>query len=389
MATSVPPLRRTTSAPPVGKDCPSMRATVTEAATEAEKEAETSSRRRMICEPALMDALERTEEEMRMSSYVAQREMTKKDRDKAGIAKLLLNDMYGDVAFFGSFVLAMAGFISYGDSNDIDVLVRPSMTDNILDKLSRYGSVVCASSSGSSVERSTTFRKVTTVTFLRGKGTIFERELMKSGDLTEMSFDIVEIPHTMTFSEGVQMMKPHVESWLATSPRDFEKVPVKRHTLDITSLDDVIKLMKSWKYMINPAYEGRILFDSPVKLKWYYFKHLQLAVRHDEKCMICQEDFLPDDKVMHLDCKCRYGRVGHCKCLMPWMIKRLQGYKKVLTHSGFPDPCHGRCICGDHTIFNNPGDVTKIFTRSLSGDFTAPLSYMDKKIIRRYFIKKN
>ena len=313
--------------------------------------------------------------------------MTKKDRDKAGIADLLLNDMYGYVAFFGSFVLAMLGFFSYGDSNDIDILARPSMTGKILKKLRMYGSVVdLSTSSGSSVERSTTFRKVTKVTFIRGKGTIFESELRERGNLTEMSFDIVEIPHTMTFSEAVQTMKPHVESWLATSPRDFEKVPVKRHTLDITYLDDVIKLMKSWKYMINPAYKGRILFDSPVKLKWYYFKHLQLAVRHDEKCWICQEDFLPDDKVMHLDCKCSYGRVGHCKCLMPWMIKRVQGFRELLRHSGEPDRCDGKCYgCECHFIFNEAVTFATEVTRSPSGDFRASEAYMRKMLIDPLF----
>lgn len=264
----------------------------------------------------------------------------------------LLGDLLKSDTFviFGSTVRMMMGMCPFRETSDVDCMVRPRETAKFLRLLRRYGETVVTTTPGSASYTGTRL-KVTTVTFLFGKGTVFEDEF--DGDFTEISFDIVEIPHTNTYAETVKKMNCHVPSLLATTPTIFQMVPSERTTVDITLFSQVIHLMKGWKYMIRPEYKGQFLLDAPVKLRWYYFKHLQLAIRHDDRCMMCQEEFLPDDKVMHLSCGCRNGHVGHVKCFMPWLIKRLNGILAARRGNGSPDRPDGKCgQCDRHFIMN-------------------------------------
>lgn len=197
----------------------------------------------------------------------------------------------------------------------------------------------------------------------------------------------------MKFTEAVKTMKPHTESWLVRYSEVeeeliYSKVPVEQRTIDITCLDDVIFLIKGCKYLINPEYKGLLCFEIPLglKLKYGYFKHIQFAVPHDEKCMICQEDFLPNEPVMVPKCGCRNGHMMHCKCCIQFILGRAQGFRRLLTQSGIPFPCDGKCpYCCYHLILEDPGDVNKIFTRSPSGDFMASEDYMCKMFIDPLF----
>ena len=255
------------------------------------------------------------------------------------------------IAIFGSTARMMMGMCPFRETSDVDCMVRPRETAKFLRLLRRYGETVVTTTPGSASYTGTRL-KVTTVTFLFGKGTVFEDEF--DGDFTEISFDIVEIPHTTTYAETAKKMNCHVQPWIAIGATTFHMVSSERTTVDITLFSQVIHLMKGWKYMIRPEYKGQFLLDAPVKLRWYYFKHLQLAIRHDDRCMMCQEEFLPDDKVMHLSCGCRNGHVGHVKCFMPWLIKRLNGILAARRGNGSPDRPDGKCgQCDRHFIMND------------------------------------
>ena len=255
------------------------------------------------------------------------------------------------LGIFGSTVRMMMGMCPFRETSDVDCMVGPMETVKFLSLLRRYGETVVTTTPGSASYTGTRC-KVTTVTSLFGKGTVFEDEF--DGDFTEISFDIVEVSREYnTYAETVKKMNYHVQSWIATGATTFQMVPSERTTVDITLLEQVIRLMKGWKYMIRPEYKGQFLLDAPVKLRWYYFKHLQLAIRHDDRCIMCQEEFLPDDKVMHLSCGCRNGHVGHVKCFMPWLIKRLNGILAARRGNGSPDRPDGKCgQCDRHFIMN-------------------------------------
>jgi len=263
----------------------------------------------------------------------------------------ILEERNIEFAFFGSMVLMMMGIFPFRRNSDVDIMINRHMTRTFLRILGIYGSCVVTPNVSGSTSDSRKWRKVTTITFFRGKGTPFEADF--GGVFTEISFDIVEIPTRMSFPKAVEMMNGHVQSWIATSMSTFHRVPSVRSTVDITLFSQVIHLMKGWKYMIRPEYRDQFLLDAPVKLQWYYFKHLQLAIRHDDICVMCQEEFLPDDKVMHLSCGCRYGHVGHVKCFMPWLIKRLNGILAARRGTGSPDRPDGKCgQCDRHFIMN-------------------------------------
>ena len=381
----IPRTRRTTSAP-VGKDFQSTEETA--------KEAETSSGIKKICEPALMNAFEQTHEEFAETPKPEVNGTPDKEgKQKLKLINMLLIQFAGFIALFGSAALAHVGKINWSSSNDIDFLVRPKMTRKIISYLSMFGTIESIEENGTSgsVDRSTTCQKVTKVIFSRGKGTIFEDDC--DGSFTQISFDIVEIPHRAKFTEAVKTMKPHTESWLVRYSEVeeeliYSKVPVEQRTIDITCLDDVIFLIKGCKYLINPEYKGLLCFEIPLglKLKYGYFKHIQFAVPHDEKCMICQEDFLPNEPVMVPKCGCRNGHMMHCKCCIQFILGRAQGFRRLLTQSGIPFPCDGKCpYCCYHLILEDPGDVNKIFTRSPSGDFMASEDYMCKMFIDPLF----
>ena len=272
------------------------------------------------------------------------------------LIKALLDRDTISIVIFGSTVRMMMGMCPFRETSDVDCMARHGETAQFLRLLRRYGETVVTTTPGSASYTGTRC-KVTTATFRFGKfgeGTVFEDEFV--GDFTEISFDIVEIPRTTktTYAETVKKMNCHVQPWIAIGATTFHMVSSERTTVDITLFSQVIHLMKGWKYMIRPEYKGQFLLDAPVELLWYYFKHLQLAIRHDDRCMMCQEEFLPDDKVMHLSCGCRNGHVGHVKCFMPWLIKRLNGILAARRGNGSPDRPDGKCgQCDRHFIMND------------------------------------
>lgn len=299
------------------------------------------------------------------------RDWTKEQRRRFDIIQKILEADIGVV--FGSFARMMVGLCPFRETSDVDCMIRPRMTRQFLDLLRQYGKIVITSRETSYSESRL---KVTTVIFQFGKGTPFEEDL--NGDFTEIAFDVVEVRGRETYEQTVKKMNSHVQSYIATAPTIFQMVPSEKKTLDITQLSNVIHLMKGWKYLIRAEYKGQFLLNAPVKLRWFYFKCIQLAIRHDDLCMMCQEEFLPDDKVMHLSCGCRDGHIGHVKCFMPWLIKRLNGILAARRGTGSPNRPDGKCgLCDNHFIMNETPE---------SHGLTASLRNENGEVVKDYTI---
>ena len=363
MSVPQPMLKRTTSAPDAsGATCVPCESTPTESSPGGAPR------------PTLEHAFELSYQEYEAKEppiISIKRKRTKVERRTLAIVHELLRADIGVV--FGSFARMMVGLCPFRETSDVDCMVRPRMTRQFLDLLRQYGKIVIASR-GTSYSESRL--KVTTVTFQYGKGTPFEEDL--NGDFTEIAFDVVEVREGKTYADTVGDMNSHVPSYIATAPTIIQMVPPKQKTSDITQLSNVIHLMKGWKYLIRTEYKGQFLLDAPVKLRWFYFSFLQLAIRHDDRCMLCQEEFLREDKVMHLSCGCRDGHIGHVKCFMPWIIKRLNGILAARRGTGSPNRPDGKCgLCDNHFIMNETPE---------SHGLTASLRNENGEVVKDYTI---